>query len=378
MKICKKCIQPDSRPGIFFSPDGLCGACLWEIEKQTIDWESRKNELEKIIQSSKKNNYGVYDCAIGVSGGKDSTFQAFYARDTLNLRCLLVNYEPDVRTEIGNKNIENLKKSGFDVLAIRPNHEVMKKLTRHDFFNFLNIVKASEFPLYSSTYIIAEKFHIPLIIQGENPGLTLGTRLTGVGTDGNALKANELNTLSSGWEIYLKADGITEKDLFWFHYDRQKLEYNGTKGIWLNYYVKEYSQRGNAEFSKKHGLSWRENFEPHSIGTYVPYFQLDTDVTQVNQMLKFIKFGFGQCMDHVCYDIRDNRLTRKEAIQLVLELDGKCSDDYIKKFCDYIDIMPEIFWQTVEKFRGSMWYKNNNTWRNMVTDELVKQSEIMK
>lgn len=146
----------------------------------------------------------------------------------------------------------------------------------------------------------------------------------------------------------------------------------------MNYYVKEYSQRGNAEFSKKHGLSWRENFEPHSIGTYVPYFQLDTDVTQVNQMLKFIKFGFGQCMDYVCYDIRDNRLTRKEAIQLVLELDGKCSDDYIKKFCDYIDIMPEIFWQTVEKFRGSMWYKNNNTWRNMVTDELVKQSEIMK
>lgn len=373
MRICKSCIQPDTRPGIFFTDDGLCGACLWEKEKQDIDWDSRKGELNDIIKSTKKNNSGTYDCAIGVSGGKDSTFQAFFARDELNLRCLLVNYEPDDRTEIGNKNLENLKKSGFDVISIRPNHSIMKKLAKYDFFNHLNIVKATEFPLYSSTYIIAEKFNIPLIIQGENPGLTLGTRLTGVGADGNALKANELNTLSSGWQIYLKVDGVTEKDLLWFHYDREKLEANGTRAIWLNYYIKEYSQHGNAEFSKKHGLMWRSNFDPKSIGTYSPYFQLDTDATQVNQLLKFFKFGFGQCMDHVCYDIRENRLSRKEAINLVLELDGKCSDVYIKKFCDYIDISIETFWKTIEPFRGKMWYKEAGEWKNMVTDELIKQ-----
>lgn len=373
MRICKNCVQPDTRPGIFFDDDGLCGACVWEKEKQHIDWKSRKSDLCSIVESTKKNNLGTYDCAIGVSGGKDSTFQAFFARDELKLRCLLVNYEPDERTDIGNKNLENLKKSGFDVISIRPNQSVMKKLAKYDFFNYLNIVKATEFPLYSSTYIIAEKFNIPLIIQGENPGLTLGTRLTGVGTDGNALKANELDTLSSGWQIYLDVDGVSEKDLFWFHYDRKKLESVGIRGIWLNYYIKEYSQHGNAVFSKKHGLTWRSNFDPKSIGTYSPYFQLDTDVTQVNQMLKFFKFGFGQCMDHVCYDIRENRLSRKEAIKLVLELDGKCSDMYIKKFCDYIDITPETFWNTVEQFRGKTWYKESGEWKNTVTDELIKQ-----
>jgi N-acetyl sugar amidotransferase len=373
LRICKNCIQPDTRPGIFFTDDGLCGACLWEKEKQDIDWESRKKELGNIIEATKKNNLGTYDCAIGVSGGKDSTFQAFFTRDELNLRCLLVNYEPDERTEIGNKNLENLKKSGFDVISIRPNRFIMKKLAKYDFFHHLNIVKATEFPLYSSTYIIAEKFNIPLIIQGENPGLTLGTRLTGVGVDGNALKANELDTLSSGWQIYLKVEGVNEKDLFWFHYDRKKLESNGTRGIWLNYYIKEYSQHKNAEFSKKHGLIWRSDFDPKSIGTYSPYFQLDTDVTQVNQLLKFFKFGFGQCMDHVCYDVRENRLSRKEAIKLVLELDGKCSDMYIKKFCDYVDISLEIFWETIEPFRGKMWYKESGEWKNSVTDELIRQ-----
>ena len=87
MRICTKCIQPDTRPGIFFNDDGVCGACLWEQEKKEIDWQSRKNELNKFTSFAKTHS-NTYDCAIGVSGGKDSTFQALYARDKLNLKCL--------------------------------------------------------------------------------------------------------------------------------------------------------------------------------------------------------------------------------------------------------------------------------------------------
>tara|TARA_B110000014_G_scaffold254970_1_gene236224 strand:- start:1787 stop:2920 length:1134 start_codon:yes stop_codon:yes gene_type:complete len=372
MRICTKCIQPDTRPGIFFTDEGVCGACLWEQEIQDIDWKSRKNELSEITKYA-KNSSIIYDCAIGVSGGKDSTFQALYARDQLNLKCLLVNFEPSVRTKLGNENLENLKQLGFDVISIRPNPKVMKKLAKYDFLTFGNIVKATEFPLYSSTYIIAQKFNIPLIIQGENPGLTLGTRSSGVGKDGNSLNANQLDTLSSGYEEYLNVDGVTKNDLFWFHYDKKQLEESGIKGIWLNYYYKEYSQYGNALFSKQNGLKWRTEFDPKSIGTYKPYSQLDSDATQVNQTLKYLKFGFGQCMDHVCYDMRENRLSRKDAIKLVLELDGLCSEIYIKNFCDYIDIDIDTFWTTAEKFRGKMWNKENDQWKNSVSEELRKQ-----
>ncbi len=44
MKICKKCIQPDTRPGIYFDENGVCGACLWENEKESIDWNLRRKE----------------------------------------------------------------------------------------------------------------------------------------------------------------------------------------------------------------------------------------------------------------------------------------------------------------------------------------------
>jgi len=375
MKICKKCIQPDTRPGIYFNNDGVCGACLWEEEKKLIDWNAREKELQNVANWAKKNTKGNYDCVIGVSGGKDSTKQALTARDRLGLRCLLVNSEPEGITEIGKHNIENLKNLGFDVIALRPNPMVMKKLVRRDFYKYLNPVKVTEYSLWSSTYIIADYFDIPLIIQGENPGLTLGVSLTGVGKDSDALKVNEIHTLSSGWKEYLEVEGIEEKDLYLFHYDRKKLEKKGFRAIWLQYFLKEWSFRGNAEFSQKHGLKWRpEDFDPNSIGTYTPFAQLDSDLVQVNQMLKYIKFGFGQCMDHACYDLREGRLTQGEAIEFVRKYDGKCAEHYIIKFCDYVGITVEKFWNVANGFRGPMWVKDKqNNWHNTYWDVLEKQ-----
>ena len=372
MRICKKCIQPDTRPGVFFNKESICGACLWEDEKKKIDWDERKKELEIIVNDAKKSN-AVYDCVIGVSGGKDSTKQAVTARDELGLNCLLVNYQPENITDLGRKNIENLKSLGFDLISIRPNPKIMMKVTRHDFFNHLNFVKASEFPLYASAYIIAEKFKIPLIIQGENPGLTVGTSLTGVGTDSDALKAYQLQTLSMGIQEYLSVDGITEKDLYFFHYDVQKLLDLNVKGIWLQYYLKEWSSTGNAKFSKKYGFQGRENVKPEEIGTYVSFNACDSDFVHVNQMLKFMKFGFGQCMDHVCYDLRDNLMDRKTAIDLVLKYDGKCAEHYIDKFCTYIEISKEEFWQTVDKFRGKMLLKKDGQYYNEFHEKLKQE-----
>ena len=69
----------------------------------------------------------------------------------------------------------------------------------------------------------------------------MGASLTGVGTDSNCLNAEKLETLSTGWKDYLEIDGVEEKDLFLLHYDRKSLESKNVKGIWLNYFLKEWS-----------------------------------------------------------------------------------------------------------------------------------------
>jgi N-acetyl sugar amidotransferase len=371
VKICKRCIQPDSRPGLFFNEEGVCGACIWEDEKKEIDWVKREEELIEIASKAKNTSKSNYDCVIGVSGGKDSLKQAITARDRLGLRCLLVNSEPENITEIGKYNIENLKNLGFDVLSLRPNPKIMKKLVKRDFYKYLNPVKITEYSLWSSTYIIAEKFNIPLIIQGENAGLTLGISSSGLGKGYDALKANQGPTLGSGWKEYLEVEGVQEKDLFLFHYDQNRLRKKNIQAIYIQYFLKEWGYRGNAEFAQKHGLKFRENFNPENIGTYMPFAQLDTTLHVVNQMLKSIKLGFGECVDHACYDFRDGRISRSEAIDLVKKYDGKCDPKYIDEFCQSIDITIDEFWKVVNKFRGPMWkLDSQNNWKNTYIEML--------
>ena len=362
MRYCKECVQSDTRPGIYFSPEGVCGACLWEKEKEHIDWASRERELQDIADNAKAKASGPYDCAVGVSGGKDSTFQALYARDRLGLRPLLVNCQPENITDIGRHNIENLKKLGFDVVSLRPNPKIMYELIRRDFFDCLNPLRVTEYPLWASTYTIATHFNIPMVLQGENPGQTLGIREY-TGTGGDALSILRHNTIKEDPLKRYCVDGIDSKDLFMYRIDRDAVLEKGIKAVWLSYYAKEWSQPHNAQFAINYGLKIKpDTTDPYAHGAYRRFGGLDGRLVEVNQLFKYIKFGFGQTTDLACYDIRDGLVTRDEGVFLVKELDGRCADSFIIDFCKYIDISPEKFWKHVNSFRGSMWENDNGEW----------------
>lgn len=84
----------------------------------------------------------------------------------------------------------------------------------------------------------------------------------------------------------------------------------------------------------------------------------------VNQMLKYYKFGFGFTTDEACYDIREGRLTREDAIWLVKEYDGRCGEKYIQEFCNYIDITEEEFWRVIDRHvNKKLFYKDEKTGR---------------
>ena len=74
IKYCKKCVMPNTRPGIKFSEEGICSACQAYENRKKIDWEARYKELEKICDKYRGINGAGYDSAIAVSGGKDSFY----------------------------------------------------------------------------------------------------------------------------------------------------------------------------------------------------------------------------------------------------------------------------------------------------------------
>ncbi len=359
MRYCRRCLQPDTRPGIFFSEDGVCGACLYEESKSQIDWGKRLSALHEMAEWAKSKKK-AYDCVIGVSGGKDSTFQAVYAKEKLGLHVLLVNCEPNHITEVGKYNIENLINMGFDCIKVRPNPQIEQILAKKSFYEYGNIVKASEYPLWVSAYRMALNMDIPLIIQGENASLTLGVSQTGQSLDGDAFNVTKQNTLQGCTATEWVGNGVTERDLFFYQFPPvEEFEKKDIRAIWLQYYLKEWSQVYNADFAIARGLHGRSTEPLKDIGRYRRYTALDSDLQIPNQMIKYLKFGFGFATDEACYDIREGRLTRDEAKWLVEQYDGKCGEQYIQQFCDYIDITKEEFWRVVDQYVNKKLFAKN-------------------
>jgi N-acetyl sugar amidotransferase len=350
MKYCIRCLQPDTRPNTKFDEQGICPACNYFASLKEVDWDERMQEIWDIVEFGKKNNRSGYDCIIGVSGGKDSTRQAVFVKEMLKMKPLLVNlsYPPEQTTQRGADNVSNMISLGFDTISINPAPLVWKKMMRNGFLKFANWAKSTELALFSSVPRLAIAYQIPLIWWGENSALQLGD--LGVkgknGWDGNNLK--HMNTLAGGKYDWLLEEGLTTKDILQYIYptDHEMAKVN-LQIVFLGYFWKDWSLLHNATFSVLRGLEVR-NEPPEILGDTYGVTSLDEDWVGVNQMIKYLKFGFGRMTDYVNEDIRLGRITREEGIALVERYDGMVGEKYIESFCDYIEITVDQFWEVVD------------------------------
>jgi N-acetyl sugar amidotransferase len=349
MKYCIKCLQTDTRPGIKFNKDGVCPACIYNDSLKYVDWDERKIELQNIVQFGRNNNQSGYDCIIGVSGGKDSTRQALYVREALKMKPLLVclSYPPNQVSQRGVDNVSNLISLGFDCIIIHPSPQVWQKLMNKGFFEYTNFLKSTELALFSSVPRLAIAYQIPLIWWGENAALQLGDlNVMGKnGSDGNNLR--KMNTLGGGDITWLIDKEIRENQILQYKYPSEKeIEDANLRITFLGYFWKDWSLYNNSIFSILRGIEIRTN-KPFEIGDYLPSNALDEDWSNINQMIKYYKFGFGRTTDYVNEEIRLGRMSRYEGIEIIEAYDGKCSDKLIEDLCCYLKISVKDFWNNI-------------------------------
>ena len=366
MKCCKKCIQPDTRHGIEFDKDGVCGGCRYTESWETIDWRRRKEELVQIAENAKRMARewnAPYDCVIGVSGGKDSTFIACYAKEQLGLNVLLVNSWPELLTDYGRYNLNNLRNQGFDLIQFKANPVIAKKLALRSFVEYGHICKAYEYTVTCSSIIIADKFNIPLIINGGNGAQVWGTTKCQNASDDwfQVVTASATNCGCNAKDWVDEETDISK--LFMYQCpDLDRIKKRGIKAIFLQYYLKEYTAVGNAEFAVSRGMKGRYLDAPEEIGRYRPFSSIDDDLMVVNEMLKFYKLGFGRASDDACLDIREGRIDRECGIQLTTRLDGLCAEKYIDKFCRYVGIDRNFLDEVLDRWvNKQLFEKNSNT-----------------
>jgi hypothetical protein len=92
MKRCTRCILPANFPGISFDSNGICNFC-YEYDRKfaRIDFIERERRLTKTLDRY-RNQHGRYDCILGWSGGKDSTYALYLLKERYKLRVLPFHY----------------------------------------------------------------------------------------------------------------------------------------------------------------------------------------------------------------------------------------------------------------------------------------------
>ena len=359
MKFCKKCLYPSTKPQLQFDERGICSACNNYKLKDEVDWGKKKVDLLHILDKYKSKDGSKYDCIIPVSGGKDSTFQTYTIKETFGLNPLAVNFHPHDQTEIGRKNLENLKQLGVDCIEFSPNPIVYSKLAKFGLVELGDFQWPEHIGIFTVPVQVAVRYKIPLIIWGENPQLEYG-QPTNIDTD--TILDREWNEKNGGYFL----DKIKPKDMTKYGFKTKELipyiypsdddiRRIGVTGIFLGSYIK-WDLFKQLDFVKELGFS--ENDEVKE-GTYDKWENLDVYFTVFHDYFKFLKYGFGRTTDHASIEIRYERITREQGIELVKKYEGKIPRKYLDKFLKSADISEQEFHDICDKFTNKEIFLTN-------------------
>lgn len=352
MKYCTRCVMPDTKPDLHLDEEGVCNACRSFEKRKEIDWESRKKEFFQVVDRYRSKNSTDWDCIIPVSGGKDSTYQVLKVLQ-LGLNPLCVTATTCHLSDIGRRNIENIKSFGVDYIEFSPNIGVRRKLNRIGLTQVGDISWPEHVGIFTIPVRAAVQFNVPLIVWGENSQNEYG----------GPASASENNILNRRWleefggllglrvSDLIGMDGIEKRHLIPYSYPSdEQLANVGATGIFLGYYF-PWDGYSNALISQANGFVTKSTVVEGSV---VNYENLDNYQTGIHDYFKFLKFGFGRATDITCLHLRRGRITREFAIDFVNKHDGKFPWTYLDKPIEEIlsplDLTLDEFIRICDKF----------------------------
>ena len=319
---CTICVMPETWPGISFDKEGVCSICRESDKKKgEIDWDERQKWLREILNKYKeyareKNN--KYDCIVGYSGGKDTAYTLWAAVKKYDMKPLTVTFDHGFPlSEEAEWNLREIPKrldcdhlrftlgNGFRNGLCHKGSEANGDFCWHC-HNGVGALPAR----------ISSQWNIPLQIWGE-PSAEYQTF--------GAYKFEDVEEQDREHFEKVFQAGITPEmvvpngyelvDLLPATWPEGKFL---LKAIYLGNY-EPWDQREHVDIITR-DLDWKH----HKVeGTYVDWDKVDCPYEPVRDWQKFIKRGFGRTTFQASKDIRDDLMSREEALRLVEELDGK-------------------------------------------------------
>jgi len=364
MRYCKRCVMPDTRPGIWFDEDEICQACRAGEQKDKIDWNLRFESLKKLCNKYKGMHGDGYDCIIAVSGGKDSHFQTHVIKELMGMNPLLVTVEDNFpMTDAGKHNIRNISEEfGCDIISLKPNIKVQKRIMRKTFEKDAKPTWYIDRLIYTFPIHMAIKFSIPLVVYGENISYEYG----GKQREETYSAKDQINNDAAGdipWNE-LVDDLISMKDISLCVYPSlEEIEYAKLDPIYLSYFMRWNSYKSYL-FAKKRGFKdltheWKRE---HHVEDFD---QVDSRAYMVHPWLKYPKYGHASATDYASKFIRYGLITRQEGAELVKKHDHKLDQRCIDDFVSFLGYSVREFWDIVDGFYNRDLFEKdkNDEWK---------------
>ena len=379
---CKRCVISNQRPNstvefknvkdeekatINFDEDEICDACRYQDSKASnIDWKKREDALKSLCDLHRNDN-GDYDVIVPGSGGKDSAYASHVLKYKYGMNPLTVTWAPHKYTEIGWKNFENwIHEGGLDNILFTPNGKLHRYLTKEAFTNLLHPFQ----PFIVGQRIIgpmmAAKFNVKLVFYGENQAEY------GNNVDENYTPTMDKKFFSVDDPMDIMLGGKSIRDIIsetdfklndFKPYIPPKAEYLESKGVevhYLGYYLPWDPQE--CYYYATENTGFQSNSE-RTEGTYSKYSSIDDKIDMFHYLTTLVKFGIGRATYDAAQEIRNNKITREEGVQLVRKFDQEFPNKYFKDFLEYISLSETEFHNILDQFRSPhLWEKIDGEW----------------
>ena len=128
------------------------------------------------------------------------------------------------------------------------------------------------------------------------------------------------------------------------------------RGLYLGNYVRWDAQKQIEDMIAKYG--YESAPQERTFNTYETIYC--TANAGVHDFIKYLKYGFGKATDHVCRDIRLNRMSREKGIELIQKYDQVIPQS-LSTCLNWLEISKDEFYNSIDPFRDlNTWDKNSN------------------
>lgn len=171
-RMCTKLVIDTTDPDVTFDDNGVSN--YWHEHQEFVaglpNAETRANLLQATVDRLRAYGRGrKYDCILGLSGGVDSSYLAYLAKD-FGLRPLIVHFDNGWNTELAVANIENIcRKLGFPLRTFVMDWPEFRDLQRAYFkASVLDLEVPTDHMIFGALHKVAQQNDIRFILSGSN------------------------------------------------------------------------------------------------------------------------------------------------------------------------------------------------------------------